>query len=257
MNARIIKETRSVLPVLGVTMLASAAPRLIWSRETAGGAGLAFFTLCCLLIGAACFGNEFQWRTMPLLLAQPVPRRRIWNEKMLVLAGALGLGLVFFLLCVPAGGKGQLFLPGAGAVLRVLRGALHGAPAAKHVSRRGADLWPSVWNRRVAEAVDVDIFALRSRRGPGAGGLDRTTRLRVRNRHGGNLLRRVLLAGIPGLPEIGGCSRAIKGNEAAAATRDRRWRGRSTGSSRVIAARGRACCARNCRSRRRRLCWRS
>ncbi len=101
MNARIIKETRSVLPVLGVTMLASAAPRLIWSRETAGGAGLAFFTLCCLLMGAACFGNEFQWRTMPLLLAQPVPRRRIWNEKMLVLGGALGLGLLFFLVCVP------------------------------------------------------------------------------------------------------------------------------------------------------------
>jgi hypothetical protein len=101
MNARIIKETRSLLPVLAVTMLVSVAPRLIWERETAGGVGLAFFTLCCVLMGAACFGNEFQWRTMPLLLAQPVPRRRIWNEKMLVLAGALALGLAFFLVCVP------------------------------------------------------------------------------------------------------------------------------------------------------------
>jgi hypothetical protein len=101
MNARIIKETRSVLPVLGVTMLVSVAPRLIWSRDAAGGAGLAFFTLCCVLMGAACFGNEYHWRTMPLLLAQPVPRRKIWNEKMLVLGGALGLGLAFFWLCVP------------------------------------------------------------------------------------------------------------------------------------------------------------
>jgi ABC-type transport system involved in multi-copper enzyme maturation permease subunit len=101
MNARIIKETRSVLPVLVVTMLVSVAPRLIWERKTAGGAGLAFFTLCCVLMGAASFGNEFQWRTMPLLLAQPVPRRRIWNEKMLVLGCALALGLVFFLVCVP------------------------------------------------------------------------------------------------------------------------------------------------------------
>ena len=110
MNARIIKETRSVLPVLGVTMLASVAPKLIWEREVAGGAGLAFFTLCCVLMGAACFGSEYQWRTMPLLLAQPVPRRRIWNEKMLVLAGALALGLGFFLICVPLDKASYLFL---------------------------------------------------------------------------------------------------------------------------------------------------
>jgi len=101
MNARIIKETRSLLPVICVTMLACIAPRLIWSRETAAGVGLGIFTICCLILGASCFGNEYQWRTMPLLLAQPVPRRTIWIEKMLVLGTALGLGLILFLLCVP------------------------------------------------------------------------------------------------------------------------------------------------------------
>jgi ABC-type transport system involved in multi-copper enzyme maturation permease subunit len=101
MNTRIIKETRSLLPVFCVTALACAAPRLIWSREIAGGIGLGIFTICCLILGASCFGNEYQWRTMPLLLAQPVPRQRIWNEKMLVLGTALGLGLILFLLCVP------------------------------------------------------------------------------------------------------------------------------------------------------------
>jgi hypothetical protein len=101
MNARIIKEARSVLPVFCVTVLACAAPRLIWSRETAAGVGLSIFTICCLILGASCFGNEYQWRTMPLLLAQPVTRRKIWHEKMLVLGTTLGLGLILFLLCVP------------------------------------------------------------------------------------------------------------------------------------------------------------
>jgi hypothetical protein len=101
MNARIIKETRSLLPVLCVTVLACAAPRLFWSRETAGEVGLGIFTVCCLILGASCFGNEYQWRTMPLLLAQPVPRQKIWHEKMLILGAALGLGVILFLLCVP------------------------------------------------------------------------------------------------------------------------------------------------------------
>ena len=101
MNTRIIKETRSLLPVFCVTVLACVMPRLIWNREIAAGVGLGIFTICCLILGASCFGNEYQWRTMPLLLAQPVPRRKIWNEKVLVLGTALGLGLILFLLCVP------------------------------------------------------------------------------------------------------------------------------------------------------------
>jgi ABC-type transport system involved in multi-copper enzyme maturation permease subunit len=101
MNARIIKETKSLLPVFCVMVLASIAPRFFWSRETAAGVGLGIFTTCCLILGASCFGNEYQWRTMPLLLAQPAPRRKIWNEKMLVLGTVLGLGLILFWLYVP------------------------------------------------------------------------------------------------------------------------------------------------------------
>ena len=124
MNARIIKETRSLLPVFCVTLLAAIAPRLVWSRETAQAVGMCVFTICCLDHGkASCFGNEYQWRTMPLLLAQPVPRGRIWNEKMLVLGTALGVGLVLYLLCFPAIGQGHLFLPASVSVLRVLHGS--------------------------------------------------------------------------------------------------------------------------------------
>ncbi len=99
MNPRIIKETRALLPVFGLILLAAIVPPLIWSRETAQGVAISVFTICCLIMGASCFGNEYQWRTMPLLLSQPVPRKRIWNEKMLVLGVALWLGLLTFLFC--------------------------------------------------------------------------------------------------------------------------------------------------------------
>jgi hypothetical protein len=99
MNPRIIKETRALLPVFGVTLLAAIAPPLIWRRETAQVVGNIIFTICCVILGASCFGNEYQWRTMPLLLSQPVPRRKIWNEKLLVLGIGLALGLLMFLIC--------------------------------------------------------------------------------------------------------------------------------------------------------------
>jgi hypothetical protein len=42
-----------------------------------------------VLLVAMSFGVEFQQRTLPLLLAQPVTRARIWNEKLLVVAAAI------------------------------------------------------------------------------------------------------------------------------------------------------------------------
>src|ERR1043166_5163884 len=50
------------------------------------------FTVCVCLIAAIPFGSEFQQRTFPLLLSQPLDRFRLWKEKSLAVmltAGAL------------------------------------------------------------------------------------------------------------------------------------------------------------------------
>ncbi len=60
--------------------------------------GTLVFILFCAAMGASSFGNEFQWRTMPQLLAQPVARRRIWFEKLLALGIALFLAILLCLI---------------------------------------------------------------------------------------------------------------------------------------------------------------
>ena len=100
MNPRLVKETRFLLPAFGVTVLATLATSLIWRGYSALGALVVVFTVCCTLMGASSFGNEFQYQTMPLLLSQPLSRRSIWFEKMLVLGVAVALAFAALLLCV-------------------------------------------------------------------------------------------------------------------------------------------------------------
>ena len=94
MKTRIIKEARTLLPafalVLGATfveVLVQENPRDPWS-----GLMIFLFVTGCIVMGAETFGNEFQKRTMPLLLSQPVPRAMMWREKMRILACALAFG---------------------------------------------------------------------------------------------------------------------------------------------------------------------
>ena len=54
----------------------------------------------CAVLFRFSFGNEFQHRTLALLLSQPIPRARIWWEKMLVLAGGLMIALAALLGCL-------------------------------------------------------------------------------------------------------------------------------------------------------------
>jgi ABC-type transport system involved in multi-copper enzyme maturation permease subunit len=54
------------------------------------------FTLGIPLLAALSFGNEFQHRTLSLVLSQPVSRMEIWGEKMSVMiAAVLSAALVF------------------------------------------------------------------------------------------------------------------------------------------------------------------
>ena len=62
--------------------------------------GMVLFCVACALMGASVFGNEFNHRTLPLLLAQPVPRKSLWRIKMLALLAALLSADILFALPV-------------------------------------------------------------------------------------------------------------------------------------------------------------
>jgi hypothetical protein len=93
---RIVKEARPLLWPWCVVACAGALP-LINPRYALGEiSGLAFL-LGIPLLAALPFGNEFQNRTLSLLLSQPISRMEIWREKLSIAAiGVLSTALVFF-----------------------------------------------------------------------------------------------------------------------------------------------------------------
>ncbi len=92
---RLWKETRALLPMwaaiaglMGLSLLIERFDALAFSWSV--------YAFGCVLLGSFVVGQEFQHRTMGLLLSQPVPRLRIWGEKLLVLGAAL-VGLCLWL----------------------------------------------------------------------------------------------------------------------------------------------------------------
>jgi hypothetical protein len=71
----------------------------------------------CAVLGGCSFGMEFQHRTFPLLLSQPIARSVLWRDKMLVLgAGILG-SIVVTLVCLRAYWHGFSLAPPFALVL--------------------------------------------------------------------------------------------------------------------------------------------
>jgi hypothetical protein len=90
----IAKELRALLPtwLAGAVGLAAGATDFPVIR----GAGVLVYFLTSAALGATAFGHEYTYRTMGLLLSQPVPRRRIFLIKIAVLAALLlALRLLF------------------------------------------------------------------------------------------------------------------------------------------------------------------
>jgi len=91
MNAkttRILKEARPLFWPWCVAVLAGAlslAHPPDWTVDLL----VVGFLLGFLLLGALPFGNEFQHRTLSLLLAQPIGRMEIWSEKLSVMVAAV------------------------------------------------------------------------------------------------------------------------------------------------------------------------
>ena len=101
MNARLIKETRDLLPMFAGTLPLIVVPTLIWPP-----AGFGYFALgvACVVMAGSSFGSEFQNRTLTLLLSQPIARSVIWREKMLVLGTGIVTSLMALLLSLVVSG---------------------------------------------------------------------------------------------------------------------------------------------------------
>lgn len=102
MNARTVrmkKEARALFWPWCAVMIAGALPLVVhqsgshaWT-EWIGPAG---FFIGIPLLAALSFGNEFQCRTLSLLLSQPAGRMEIWREKLIVTAVAVASAILVF-----------------------------------------------------------------------------------------------------------------------------------------------------------------
>ncbi|MCX6924384.1 MAG: hypothetical protein NT154_14395, partial [Verrucomicrobia bacterium] len=97
MNARLIKETRDLLPIFVGTLPLIVVPQLIWPPVMFGVFALG---VACVMMAGSTFGAEFQHRTISLLLSQPIPRSVIWRDKMLVLGIGMATSLAALLVCL-------------------------------------------------------------------------------------------------------------------------------------------------------------
>src|SRR5215831_3437425 len=97
-NIRIMKEARALfwpwcaVMFVGLLHLSGVRCRFYDVDLTVVG-----FLIGVPLLSALSFGNEFQYRTASLLLAQPTSRLQIWREKLAVmLIAVLSVTLVYY-----------------------------------------------------------------------------------------------------------------------------------------------------------------
>jgi hypothetical protein len=105
MSPLVRKELRSIFPLWLLAMVLAILPVwLVWPAgrgmfaDAPGYVVYAPFAVGVLLLSLTPFGQELNWGTFSILLAQPVSRTRLWHVKVLVLAFALLLVFVGFFL---------------------------------------------------------------------------------------------------------------------------------------------------------------
>jgi hypothetical protein len=98
--AALAKEVRALLPacaaMVAALVFASGAPDFL--RERLVMLVLVFGTIT---LGGLAFGHEYSYRTLTLLLAQPIDRRRTCAAKLIVLASAVSLLFLAAVLAAP------------------------------------------------------------------------------------------------------------------------------------------------------------
>ncbi len=80
------KEIRALLPLWGASVAAVAAALLVWRAGKLMDLGLFAYVIGSLAIGAQSVGQEYTYRTLPMLLSQPADRRRVYLLKFVVSA---------------------------------------------------------------------------------------------------------------------------------------------------------------------------
>src|SRR5262245_54883279 len=106
MNPQLVKELRALLlpgsaaigagifiPLMRPAMELQYLEAGVFDNFIQGFLGFIFFS-GLLGIAAMPWGSEFQHRTLPLLLSQPVPRSRLWKDKLLAAFMAIGATLL-------------------------------------------------------------------------------------------------------------------------------------------------------------------
>jgi ABC-type transport system involved in multi-copper enzyme maturation permease subunit len=83
----VAKEVRALLPVWAATMVALAAA-FVWRQRSFSDIGIIGYVGGVVSLGAHSIGHEYGHRTLPMLLAQPAPRWRLFTIKFLI-AGAM------------------------------------------------------------------------------------------------------------------------------------------------------------------------
>jgi ABC-type transport system involved in multi-copper enzyme maturation permease subunit len=79
------KEIRALLPLWGASV-AALAVAFVWRGGVLPDAGVIAYVAGSLAIGAHSIGQEYTCRTLPMLLSQPVDRRRVYLLKFAVSA---------------------------------------------------------------------------------------------------------------------------------------------------------------------------
>ncbi|HLX69457.1 MAG TPA: hypothetical protein VKV04_07510, partial [Verrucomicrobiae bacterium] len=87
MSVLLRKEIRSLFPAWMMTIVAT----LLIAFVSPNGANVLLFVVAigCVVLGITSFGSEFSQGTFSLLLAQPIPRSKIWSAKTMTLGTAL------------------------------------------------------------------------------------------------------------------------------------------------------------------------
>jgi ABC-type transport system involved in multi-copper enzyme maturation permease subunit len=84
----VVKEVRALLPLWAATVLGLAAAFAL-QRRAYSDIALIGYVAGVVSLGAHGFGHEYTSRTLPTLLAQPVPRWRLFAVKLLIVVAML------------------------------------------------------------------------------------------------------------------------------------------------------------------------
>jgi hypothetical protein len=89
MKALVQKEIRLLAPAYALALFLAVVPLLLLPTGAPAALCMLLAWFGAMMLALSAFGREFGLRTLPLILAQPLERSRIWRTKTAVLAGAM------------------------------------------------------------------------------------------------------------------------------------------------------------------------